>query len=467
MDINQQRLISIFSVLGLLSAIIGPHFLSTLLSLLPLIILIRLFFKLGNPIFLTIFLALIFQWLQINIKIIYGNILGLPLSEQFSFYQDVDYLYLANTLSNIGLCFFSLGIYWPLAKKFKDFEVNSILSSEYSAKRIVRSYLLFSLGVSILILFRNSLPGINTIVVAFTKLKWGLLLVTFVYAMAYEESKKLFYIILTIEIFLGFTGYFSGFKDFIIIIVLGLLSVKVELDSKSLVRFSFIFVIVLAFGLVWTAIKMDFREYLSGGTETQAVVVSKTEAIGQLFTELSSVTLEDMSLATDDLLDRISYIEFFSIVLKNVPEYIPYEDGEIIKESTFFYFQPRIFFPDKPIIDDSDHTNKYTNLDLADDGKASHSIGFMTDAYIDYGPIGMMGLLLALGVVFGLSMKFLIVKSPNMLWALIYIVPFYFMLSVYSFNMMKVMGNFITYLIPVYFLRNFIYKMFDKYLRKE
>jgi len=400
MDLSQKKLISILSFFGIIFAIVGPHFLSTLLSLIPFILIIVLFFKMGNPIFITIFLALVFQWFQINIKLVFGNLINVPISEQFSFYQYADNLYLANALSNIGLCFFSIGVYWPLAKKFKDFTVDQLILDGYSTRRIIRAYLLFSLGISFLFLLKNYLAGLNTVVVAFVKLKWGLLLITLVYSMIFRESKQLLYIVLGIEIFLGFTGYFSSFKDFIIIIVLGILTIKSELDTKSLVRFSIISVFILAFGLVWTSIKTDFREFLSGGTETQTVVVSKSEAINKFIDEISGVTIEDMGLASDALLDRISYIEFFSIVLRTVPEFIPYEDGDIIKESVSFYFKPRIFFPDKPIIDDSDHTNTYTTLELTDDGKASHSIGFMTDAYIDFGQFGMMGLLLVLGVVF-------------------------------------------------------------------
>ena len=392
--------------------------------------------------------------------------LNISLDQQFSFHQDDDFLYTANALSNFGLYAFSLGLYIPLIKKFKDFEISSILIPNYSTKRIVRAYILFSIGISFLVLFRNSLPGISTLVVAFVKLKWGFLLVTFVYTTTFQESKKLFYVILLIEIFLGFTGFFSSFKDFIVVIVLGLLSVQIQLNYKSLVKFSFIFIIGLLFGLVWTTIKMDFREYLSGGGG-QAIVVSKTDAIGELLDAVSNVSFKDMGLATDALIDRISYIEFFSITLRNIPKYMDYEGGNIIKESTLFYFKPRIFFPNKPAIDDSDHTNKYTNLDLMDDGEASHSIGFMTDAYIDFGRVGMMGLLLILGLVMGWCMKILVIKSPNMLWALIYIVPFYFLLSGYSFNMIKVIGNFITYFIPIYFLKNLIFKVFNGYLIKE
>ncbi len=426
-------------------------------------IIVVLFFKLRNPFFLIIFLALIFQWIQINIKIVIGNIVNLPLEELFSYYQDVNFLYQANLLSNIGLIFFSFGIHLPLKKKFKDFDISSLLRPDYSTRKILRSYLFFSLGVSLLLLFRNSLPGINTVVSAFSRLKWGLLLITFIYVLSRQEEKRLFYTILIIEIFLGFTGYFSAFKDFIIFGIIGLLSVQLFLNTRSYLRFSIIFIFAAGFGLLWSAIKMDYRDYLSGGTETQRVVVSKTEAIGELVNQVSNVTATDLGLASETLMDRLSYIEFFSITLNNVPEYIDYENGKIIRESTLFYFKPRIFFPDKGIIDDSDHTNKYTNLDLVDDGKASHSIGFMTDAYIDFGPYGMMGLLLVLGLVFGLSIRLLILKSPNMVWAVIFIAPFYFLLAVYSFNMIKVMGNFITYLIPIYFLSSIFFKFANKF----
>ena len=406
---------------------------------------------------------MVFQWIQINIKIVIGNIVNVPLQELFSYYQNVNYLYQANLLSNIGLIFFSLGIHLPLKKKFKDFDISTLLRPEYSTRKILRSYLVFSLVVSVLLLFRNSLPGINTVVTAFGKLKWGLLLITFIYVLSRQEEKRLFYIILVIEIFLGFTGYFSGFKDFIVFGIIGLLSVQFFLNAKSYLRFSVILMFAAGFGLLWSAIKMDFRDYLSGGTETQRVVVSKSEAIGELVNQVSSVTLTDLGLASETLMDRLSYIEFFSITLDIVPQYMDYENGQIIKESTLFYFKPRIFFPNKGIIDDSDHTNKYTNLDLVDDGAASHSIGFMTDAYIDFGPYGMMGLLLVLGLVFGFAIRLLILKSANMVWAVIFIGPFYFLLGVYSFNMIKVMGNFITYFIPIYFLTNIIFKFANKF----
>ena len=453
----------IISLAALLGAVIGPHFLATLLSLAPVLVIIALFFKLRNPVFLTIFLALFFQWLQINIKIIYGNVINLPLELQFSFYQNTQFLYKANMLSNVGLIFFAIGLYLPLRKRLQNFDILEQLDINYKPEKILKNYIIFSIAISVLLLFRNSLGGINTIVVAFSKLKWGFLLVTIIYCNVYNQKKKLLYLVIGFEILLGFTGFFSGFKDIIIILVIALLSIQVELNSKAINKFSVIFIFILSFGLVWTTIKMDFREYLTGGKDSQRVVVSKIDAVNKMVGLLSDLSLENMGLATDALLDRVSYIEFFSIVLGNVPNYMPHENGAIIKESTLFYFKPRIFFPDKGVIDDSDHTNKYTKLNLVGDGQASHSVGFMTDAYIDYGPYGMMILLLMLGCVLGWSMNFLIIKSSNIFWAMIFIIPFYFLLGVYSFNMIKVVGNFVTYIIPVFFVRKIVFKVFNKH----
>ncbi|MDH7911510.1 hypothetical protein [Winogradskyella sp. SYSU M77433] len=454
---------SILSVFILFTSIIGPHFLNSLISLFPLLFIVGMFFKLRNPIFLTVFLALLFQWLQINIKLIYGSLTNSTLDVQFSFHKDDEFIYQANYISNIGLIFFSIGIYLPLKKRFANFDILKEISFDYDPKKVLRNYILFSLGISFLLAFRNSLPGINTIVTAFSKLKWGLLVLTFVYCNFFNESKKVLYFVLVLEVFIGFTGYFSGFKDIILIVVIALLSLQNQLESKTILKFSVIFLFVLSFGVFWTAIKKDYREYLSGGERSQRVVVDKSDAISEFFNQASEFSLEDVGFATEALLDRVSYIEFFSIVLRNVPQYIPYERGEIIKESTFFYFKPRIFFPEKAVVDDSDHTNKYTRLELWDNGKASHSIGFMTDAYIDFGVYGMMVLLMFLGVVFGWSMNFLLIKSPNMFWGVLFIVPFYFLLSVYSFNMMKVMGNFITYIIPILLIRKIMFKIFNKY----
>lgn len=464
MNKETSKIITFLFIPAVFFALIGPHFMSSLLALSSLFILVKLFFRLRNPIYSTLFFALLFQWLAINIKIVYGNVMNLPLEDQFSYYQNTFRLYDANTISNIGLIFFAFGLYLATKKKMANLELDQIIDSSYSVKKILIAYLVLTFGFSFLFVLKNSVPGLNTILMALSKLKWGIFLWAFIYANYYKQNLRLLYIIIVVEILIGFTGYFSSFKDVILIAFIGMLSLLYQLDTPKLVRFFALGIVTLMLALVWTSVKFQFRDYLSGGGG-QKVVVSQTDGVNKMISLLGDLTFDDMGNAVDDLLDRVSYIEFFSITLDIVPGRIPHENGAIFSNAVSFYLKPRIFFPNKGVIDDSEHTNKYTMLNLMGDGQASHSIGFMTDAYIDFGPIKMYPFLLFLGAFFGFIINLFFKHSKNMFWAVIFIVPFYFLVNVYSFNMIKVMGNMLTYFVPVFLLRNIIYKRFDKYFR--
>ncbi|WP_299778186.1 hypothetical protein [uncultured Formosa sp.] len=464
MNKEASKIIGFLAIPWLLLALIGPHFMSSLLAFFSLAVLFQLFFRLRNPIYATLFFALLFQWLAINIKIVYGNIVNIPLEEQFSFYQNIYRLYNANTISNIGLICFGIGLYWMTNKKMSHLTVDKMIDPSYSVRKILICYLILTFGFSFLFILKNYIPGLNTILMAFSKLKWGVFLWAYVYANYYKRDLKLLYLVILVEILIGFTGYFSSFKDIIIITFIGMLSVVYQIDTSKLLKFFMLGIVTLMLGLVWTSVKFQFRDYLSGGGG-QKVIVSQSDGVNKMISLLEDLTLEDMDDAVDDLLDRISYIEFFSITLDNVPDKIPYQDGDIFTNAVSFYFKPRIFFPNKGIIDDSAHTNKYTMLGLMGGGKASHSIGYMTDAYIDFGPINMFPFLVFLGAIFGYVINLFFNKSKTIFWAVIFIIPFYFLISVYSFNMIKVMGNMITYFVPVYLMRNILYKQFDRYFR--
>ncbi|WP_318497488.1 hypothetical protein [Formosa sp. PL04] len=464
MNKEASKIIQILIVPWLLLSIIGPHFMSSMLALTSLCVVLSLFFRIRNPIYATLFFALLFQWLAINIKIFYGNFLNIPLDEQFSYYQNIYRLYDANTKSNIGLICFSLGLYWVTNKKMSQLTIDKIIDPSYSVRKILICYLILTFGFSFLFILKNYIPGLNTILMAFSKLKWGVFIWAYVYANYYKKDLKLLYIVIFVEILIGFTGYFSSFKNIIIITFVGMLSVVYQIDTSKLFKFIILGALTLMLGLVWTSVKVEFRDYLSGGGG-QNVVVSQSDGANKMVSLLEELTFEDMGDALEDLLDRISYIEFFSITLDNVPEKIPYQDGDIFTNAVSFYFKPRIFFPNKGVIDDSEHTNKYTMLGLVGGGQASHSIGYMTDAYIDFGPINMFPFLAFLGAIFGYVISLFFNKSKTMFWAVIFITPFYFLISGFSFNMIKVMGNMITYAVPVFLLRNLLYRYFDKYFR--
>lgn len=439
---------------------------TTLVSILVLNIIVRLFNKPGLP--AVILAGLIFQWLQISIKVWHANFSGIHLSETFSLYGGNENFETAFYLSSIGLVALSLGLYLVISKIDNRKFFRQLVSSldEYQGRKIVILYVIISISLSALIGFRLSIPGINTIVVALGKLKWGFYLLYFLSVVYGKNTFKLFFLITAFEIVISLSGYFSEFKLFIIFLAIGFLSFTNILSFQRGLVLGLLMVFAFHFGVLWTAIKGDYRDYLSGGTDRQVVLVSTEDALTRLLNLTQTLDDSQYDEAIDYLIDRVSFIEFFALTLNHVPSLVPHQDGDLWTEALTFYFKPRLFFPNKRVIDDSEHTSQYTGLYLATASQgASHSIGFMTDSYIDYGPILMFVPIFLLGVLISWAFKHLLLKSGNAVWGLVFSTPFYLLTSFYSFNLIKVIGNFVIYMVVILLLRKWIIRFVDPLLR--
>ena len=142
------------------------------------------------------------------------------------------------------------------------------------------------------------------------------------------------------------------------------------------------------FGIVWSAIKGEYRAYVSGGEHAQIVTVGFGDRMAKLGELVSALDREALADGADRLVKRITYVEFFGAVLLYVPAVAPHEDGAIWWDAIIRPFMPRLFFPDKGIIDDSERTNKYTGLGVSgSDVGTSISIGYFGEAYIDFGAV--------------------------------------------------------------------------------
>jgi hypothetical protein len=159
---------------------------------------------------------------------------------------------------------------------------------------------------------------------------------------------------------------------------------------------------ILVAALTWTAVKSDFRNYVNQGTGQQVVLVSYTDGIGELGRLVAELGAADYRDALDDLVIRLSYFMYFGVALDQVPSALPHAGGEIWGEALVRPFMPRLLFPEKRSINDSDLTSYYTGLRLAgvDEG-TSISLGYMAEAYIDFGPVGMLVAIFALGLALG------------------------------------------------------------------
>jgi hypothetical protein len=103
------------------------------------------------------------------------------------------------------------------------------------------------------------------------------------------------------------------------------------------------------------------------------------------------------------LVERVSYITFFSRVLEHVPDREPHARGELLKMAMLNAFVPRFIVPDKPELpSDSYYTRRFTGIPVAEAG-TSVSIGYMAEFYADWGVAGMGLSILLFGAWIGLA----------------------------------------------------------------
>src|SRR5262249_7647254 len=147
--------------------------------------------------------------------------------------------------------------------------------------------------------------------------------------------------------------------------------------------------------------KVDYRAFVSGGLAAQIVNVDYTTRLAKLFELVANLDIEALTSAADQLLRRLTYVEFFGVVLANVPAHLPHTEGAILWDAIIRPFMPRLLFADKDVIDDTARTNLYTGgLGGSSEG-TSISLGYISEAYIDFGAYGMFAELLAIGLLYG------------------------------------------------------------------
>lgn len=209
-------------------------------------------------------------------------------------------------------------------------------------------------------------------------------------------------------------GYFSGFKEvFFVLLVAG--TGVLAGGRRNLAPLLATGAGLLLLAVVWQAIKGPYRMFLSQGERAQIVTVSVPERISWLVAHAGEIDSESLDEGLEDGLRRLGYVDFFAQSLRNVPAMIPHTHGLLWKEAVLHPLMPRLFFPNKPAINDSDRTNTYTGVTVAgaDEG-TSISIGYVGESYIDFGKYGMFVPILLWGWLIGWCHEFLIRRAPHM-----------------------------------------------------
>ncbi|WP_316851302.1 hypothetical protein [Pedobacter agri] len=411
-----------------------------------------------------LFFGLIMQWTQVCLKIFYADYLYKDFSELFTYYQNIDKAYYYSLIALYVIC---IGIFLVIHRlpqlersKFKQQLEN------YNLRKIVTLYIGAIFFTPFLVVFSHAIPGLQQFFIKIQDLKWAIFFFFFSYHFVFDENKKLFYTILIGEIIFSLTGYFSSFKDFFIVAIVLYVFVKRTYTYLNYALFGLLIVLLFNLMIVWQYVKPEYRSYLSGGESAQIVTVSKTDALEKLYELTSNANNLKYEDGITNLLDRLTYIDIFSASTSYVPLNRPHEHGRLWLDAVKRIFMPRILFPEKAVIDDTEKTITYTGVGFAGASSGtSVSLGYVTESYIDFGFPGMLVPLLLWGIVIGLSYRYILLKSYNRIWGFAFLVPFIFQINLFETALDKLVGSFFAFFLIYIFLNKFVIKRLDNYLK--
>lgn len=229
----------------------------------------------------------------------------------------------------------------------------------------------------------------------------------------------------------SFYSYFSSWRGPLTILIISALVNYREFKFKQILSLTPLLIPFLTFVFIWQSVKSDYRMFLSAGERGQVVRVSRSEALSQ-FGELATTALKEDRLFDNQTVEatykRAGYLEYFNAAVGKVPEEIPHESGALLLESLTFAFIPRILAPNKGIKNDRAKVERFTDYYFGENAFASFSLGHYCEAYIDWGPTGMMLHLFVYGLIGGLLVRITLRRGQKLnpllalglLWAVMY-----------------------------------------------
>jgi len=351
-----------------------------------------------------------YQWVQAFVPVVQAGLQGVTVAASMGGQEFEE----AVLFSLLGVLFFSLGaaclsrIVSPAAGR----DLPAGLAA-LSPSRLFVAWIALALPVEFVNQFLWG-SGLSQLVQPLFSTHVAAMVLLFQYALATGHGRGFAYVLIAVEIMMGFVGYFGGFKLVLYTLLLAALTftaIRPQVWAQG------VLIAILAAGLgnFWGATKNEYRRFLAGesGEASQEIRVSLAERLGYMSRALQDMTWDRYVDAFGSTLDRIGYVTYFGHCLSNVPASVPHADGRLWKEALMHVLMPRILFPNKQVFNDSDRTNEFTGLQVADATQGtSIGLGYVGESYVDFGVPAMFIPIFLFGAAVGGGYALLVRLAP-------------------------------------------------------
>lgn len=406
----------------------------------------------------------IYHFIQVSANVWLSNYLGKDLNFRS------DHMDTATIFSYVGLVFlFGPIIYYQ--QRIPALSLTGLRKHalKLSTKKSFRAYVIAFFVANFLGGVAFVIPGLAQMIFSVMSIKWFFFLLFGYQVFLKKEMVKYFVIVASLEFLLGFISYFSDFKT--VFFFLGFLAVAfiIKINFKQVLVASVGLVLLVFLGIKWTEIKDQYRAFLNVGSNSQTVQVSGEDALSKLIDLGTGDNPEYKGDATYSFLDRIQYTYHLAKTMDRVPAVLPHEDGKNIASIFEFVLIPRILNPNKPRLEATVKTKKYTGINyLGYEQGVSFSLGYFADCYIDFGYYGMMIPLLILGLILGGSYFYFARRSShNLIFNYAVVGAMFMEFTAFEMDGTFFMGRLYATLVTFFLLKLILFPRLYKYLQSN
>lgn len=347
----------------------------------------------------VLLLPFLLQWLSVAIKPFQSAITGLPLDD---FGVRGAQLSPAAWFGLLALLALAIGMRTGAAtRRPRLFAREMRLDVAHLPQRLVIGAALLALLAGHALDFAAGLAGPArqpVLMLANVKLA-GLFVLTY-WCVSRGRAFGLLIAVLGFEVISGMTGFFSEFKAILLVAGLAAIAARPRLGGGTLIAGGAAVAGVLLVLVFWSAIKPDYRAFMSDGKPDFAVEQPLGARLGFLAEAAGALDGEDLRQGFTALLGRLAYIDFLAHTLNHTPRFTPHTFGEQTA-GAFRHLVPRLVWPGKPLAPhDTIVTARFTGLTFSTLW-ASISIGYLGELYVDFGYCGALAAMLLIGFAIG------------------------------------------------------------------
>jgi hypothetical protein len=213
--------------------------------------------------------------------------------------------------------------------------------------------------------------------------------------------------VVVLEIVLGLTSYFAGFREPLVLATLAVLEVFDRRKAAHWATAGVLFVSASLLGLLWLGVRVEYRRDFADiemFEESREMRLARLQELTRGWWKQDS---HEFWWNLDELMDRLWTVYYPALAIARVPDTLPHTDGALMKAALMHVLMPRVLFPDKPPLpSDSDMVRQYSGVWVAgaDEG-TSIAFGYVAESYVDFGVPMMFVPMVVWGCFLGVSYR--------------------------------------------------------------